>query len=118
MHGYQHVMHSTKAKLILPFYERSEFGGLPYEAQVVKIRESWALFVAEQVKPSVWIAPAHCFDRLTLKAIRNETPIRIVSDGIARDQYFEDGFFGCRSSFGVFPKNHPAFGPFVCIQTP
>ena len=39
MHGYQHVMHSTKAKLILPFYERSEFGGLPYEAQVAKIRE-------------------------------------------------------------------------------
>lgn len=93
MHGYQHVMHSTKAKLILPFYERSEFGGLPYEAQVAKIRESWAIFVAEQVEPSVWIAPAHCFDRLTLAAIRNETPIRIVSDGIARDQYFEDGFF-------------------------
>lgn len=93
MHGYQHRMHATKSKLVLPFYERSEFGGLSYEAQAEKIRKSWSLFVAEGVAPTAWIAPAHCFDRLTLKAIHNETPIRIVSDGIARGQYFEDGFF-------------------------
>lgn len=93
MHGYQHCMHPTKSKLILPFYEHSEFGGLPYEEQADKIRKSWSIFVAEGIEPTVWIAPAHCFDRITLRAIRNETPIRIVSDGIARDQYFEDGFF-------------------------
>ena len=93
MHGYQHTMHHTKSKLVLPFYQRSEFGGLSYEAQAEKIRKSWNLFTAQGVKPTTWIAPAHCFDRLTLKAIRNETPIRIVSDGIACDQYFEDGFF-------------------------
>ncbi len=93
MHGYQHRMHATKSKLVLPFYERSEFAGLSYEAQAAKIRKSWSLFVAERVEPTAWIAPAHCFDRLTLKAIHNETSIRIVSDGIARDQYFEDGFF-------------------------
>lgn len=93
MHGYQHTMHHTKSKLVLPFYQRSEFGGLPYEMQAEKIRKSWSLFVAHGVEPTAWIAPAHCFDRLTLAAIRNETPIKIVSDGIACDQYFEDGFF-------------------------
>ena len=93
MHGYQHRMHPTKSKLVLPFYERSEFGGLCYEAQAEKIRKSWSLFGAQGVAPTAWIAPAHCFDKLTLKAIHNETPIRVVSDGIARDQYFEDGFF-------------------------
>jgi predicted deacetylase len=93
MHGYQHRMHPTKSKLVLPFYEHSEFAGLSYESQVEKIRKSWALFAEKGIAPTAWVAPAHCFDRLTLKAIRNETPIKIVSDGIACDQYFEDGFF-------------------------
>lgn len=93
MHGYQHCMHPTKSRLVLPFYERSEFAGLSYESQAEKIRKSWSIFTENGVAPTAWIAPAHCFDRLTLAAIRNETSIRVVSDGIARDQYFEDGFF-------------------------
>jgi predicted deacetylase len=92
MHGYQHVLHNTKSKLVLPFYEHSEFAGLPYEQQAEKIRRSWKIFGSQGVEPTVWIAPAHCFDLLTLKAVRAETPIRIVSDGIARDQYYEAGF--------------------------
>ena len=92
MHGYQHLMHPTKSRLILPFYERSEFGGLPLEEQARKIKRSWETFCENGVGPTVWIAPAHCFDRVTLDAIRLETPIRTVSDGIARDQYYEYGF--------------------------
>ena len=92
MHGYQHVMHHTKSKLVLPFYQRSEFGGLSYDQQAEKIGRSWQLFVSEGVAPTVWIAPAHCFDWLTLEANRAETPIRIVSYGIARDQYYEHGY--------------------------
>jgi len=93
MHGYRHVMHHTTSKLVLPFYERSEFGGLPYGEQAEKIRLSWSIFVSQGIIPTVWIAPAHCFDLLTLKAIREETLIRIVSDGIARNEYYEHGFF-------------------------
>lgn len=93
MHGYRHVMHATKSKLILPFYEHSEFGGLPHDVQAEKIRRSWRIFLAEGVEPTVWVAPAHSFDRITLAAIREETTIRIVSDGIARDQFFDEGFF-------------------------
>lgn len=92
MHGYQHLMHRTTNKLILPFYQRSEFGGLSYEQQAEKIRQSWGIFTSQGVKPTVWIAPAHCFDWVTLEAIKAETPIRIVSDGIARDQYYEADF--------------------------
>ena len=43
------------------------------------------------VVPTMWVAPAHAFDRVTVQALLRETKIRIVSDGIARDQYFEDG---------------------------
>lgn len=93
MHGYQHLMHHTESKMVLPFYKRSEFTGLPYEEQAEKIRQSWYLFTAHGIEPTVWIAPAHCFDWLTLKAIQAETSIRIVSDGIARNQYYEAGFY-------------------------
>jgi hypothetical protein len=93
MHGYEHVFHEVdRKKLMLPFYDRSEFAGLNIKAQSAKIRLSWETFQAHGISPTVWIAPAHCFDRTTLLALKTVTPIRIVSDGIAYDQYFEDGF--------------------------
>ena len=93
LHGYKHQFHFVDRKrLVLPFYDRSEFGGLTLSEQSSKLRDAWELFQGEGVEPNVWIAPAHCFDRLTLEALRNETTIRIVSDGIAWDQYHEEGF--------------------------
>ena len=93
LHGYQHDMHPTNAKQILPIYKRSEFSGLPYQEQAKKIKKGYKILKDRGVNPTVWIAPAHCFDKKTLRAIFNETSIRIVSDGIAFDQYFEENFF-------------------------
>lgn len=93
MHGYRHVMHRvSRRNLVLPFYDLSEFSGLPYDEQAKKIRASMRIFSMERVEPKVWIAPAHCFDWLTIQAVANETPIRMISDGIARDAYFNKGF--------------------------
>lgn len=93
MHGYRHVFHPVaRAKLLLPFYDKSEFAGLPLPDQASLIARSWAVFVRERIHPTVWIAPAHCFDTDTLNAIRQETPIRIVSDGLALDQFHAHGF--------------------------
>jgi len=91
MHGYRHQLHETDRKLVLPFYRHSEFAGLPYEEQAAKMRAAWALFEQNGLSPRVWIAPAHCFEEDTLRALKAETPIRIVSDGIALDQFFEAG---------------------------
>jgi predicted deacetylase len=94
LHGYQHVFHAVdRRQLLLPFYDRSEFASLPLAAQAEKLRAAWALCQSHGVTPTVWIAPAHCFDRVTLTALREVTPIRIISDGIARDAYDEAGFF-------------------------
>lgn len=94
MHGYQHRLHFINRKqLILPFYDCSEFAGLSLEAQSKKICAAWEIFQREDVEPTVWIAPAHCFDRATLHALKAETSIRIISDGIACDQFLEDGFY-------------------------
>jgi len=92
MHGYRHVMHSTDAKLLVPFYSRSEFAGLSLGDQAAKIKAAWQLFLAEGVVPQVWVAPAHSFDRLTLGAVQAETSIRVVSDGIAWKPYRALGF--------------------------
>lgn len=107
MHGYQHQFHNVdRNRLLLPFYDRSEFAGLPYEAQAGKIRASWRMFKDAGVEPTAWIAPAHCFDRLTLDALRAETPIRIVSDGLARTQFFELGFYWLpQQLWSVVPKD-------------
>jgi predicted deacetylase len=94
MHGFRHVYHPVpRKKLVLPFYDRSEFGGLTYEQQASKLRESWRLFKLQDLEPNIWVAPGHCFDQTTLKALRDETPIRIVSDGIACNWYCEDDFY-------------------------
>jgi predicted deacetylase len=92
MHGHTHVMHPTDHKLLVPYYKRSEFAGLSAEAQRAKIRAAWQLFLAQGIVPEVWVGPAHSFDLLTLRAIREETSIRVVSDGIAWNTFYEHDF--------------------------
>ena len=104
MHGHTHIMHSTRSKLILPFYGRSEFAGLSLEAQAEKIRAGWAIFLAQGIAPKIWVAPAHCFDLLTLQAVSRETPIRVVSDGIAWDSYFEHDFYWIPQQLSAFAE--------------
>ena len=93
MHGDTHVMHPTHSKLVLPFYPSSEFAGLPLEAQAQRIRAGWQLFRAQDIEPTLWIAPAHSFDLATLAAVRAETSMRVVSDGIGWDTWYEHGFY-------------------------
>jgi predicted deacetylase len=92
MHGHTHVMHPTDERLLVPYYKRSEFAGLAYDEQKAKIRTAWDLFLSEGIEPRIWVAPAHSFNGLTLKALREETSIRIVSDGIAWNTFYEQGF--------------------------
>tara|TARA_B100001093_G_scaffold163411_1_gene155780 strand:+ start:9410 stop:10162 length:753 start_codon:yes stop_codon:yes gene_type:complete len=91
LHGYQHNMRPTNAKQILPIYKRSEFSGLSYEEQSFKIKRGYNILNKNGLNPTVWVAPAHCFDKTTLEVINNETSIRIVSDGIAFNTYFDFG---------------------------
>jgi predicted deacetylase len=92
MHGHTHVMRPTREPQLVPLYPRSEFAGLALAEQAAKIRESWRQFAVQSVTPQVWVAPAHSFDAVTLDAIRAETPIRVVSDGIGWSTWYEHGF--------------------------
>jgi len=85
-------MHATNERLLVPYYKRSEFAGLSFEHQRAKIRTAWSFFLSQGIEPRIWVAPAHSFNGLTLEALREETSIRIVSDGIAWNTFYEHGF--------------------------
>jgi predicted deacetylase len=85
-------MHTTNERLLVPYYKRSEFAGLSLDQQKAKIQVAWRIFLSQGIEPRIWVAPAHSFNKLTLIALREETSISVVSDGIAWDTFYEHGF--------------------------
>jgi predicted deacetylase len=104
MHGETHLMRPTDAEQILPFYKRSEFSGLSFEEQCQKISRSQAIFDKEGVRVETWIAPAHCFDWITVDALKKCTSIKIISDSIAANVYYEQGFYWIPQQLWGFRK--------------
>ena len=92
MHGYEHL-YTTTSGGINPVNKRSEFAGLRLDEQKRKIRQGYAILKEKGVDPKIFFAPSHTFDKNTLEALRTETDIRIISDTVASDVYFEDGFY-------------------------
>lgn len=92
MHGYEH-RYVTEDGGINPVNKRSEFAGLSYEEQAEKIRKGYQILVEHDISPEIFFAPSHTFDENTLKAIKSETPIRIISDTVAWDVYKEGEFW-------------------------
>lgn len=92
MHGYEHK-YVTEDGGINPVNKRSEFAGLSYKIQARKIREGYTGLKEHGIQPEIFFAPSHTFDLNTLKALYNETPIRIISDTIASDVYYRDQFY-------------------------
>jgi predicted deacetylase len=80
MHGYQHRYVTIDAGLV-GLNRYSEFAGLPREEQLGKLRHGLGILEREGVIPSVWVAPAHSFDRVTVELLVG-LGIRVVSDGL------------------------------------
>lgn len=115
MHGETHLMRPTDAEQILPFYKRSEFSGLSIDEQREKIRNAKKIFDREKVVVETWIAPAHCFDWLTLEALKKETSIKVISDSIATRVYFRKDFYWVPQQLWAF-RNLP-FGLWtICLH--
>ncbi|MCH6266012.1 DUF2334 domain-containing protein [Neobacillus citreus] len=92
LHGYTHVFCSNSGG-INPVNYRSEFADIPLEDQKKKISKGIKIFEKHGLYARVFFAPAHTFDMNTLKALRQVTDIRIISDTIANDIYKYDGFY-------------------------
>lgn len=91
MHGYTHVF-ETGVGGLNPVNERSEFAGVPLERQKEKICQGLALLHQHGIDPKIFFAPAHTFDENTLLALKTESDIRIISDTVANDLYYENDF--------------------------
>jgi len=92
MHGYNHKYISKNAGLI-PMNNQSEFAGVDIKIQRKKIRKSWQIFKDNDIIPNIWVAPSHTFDENTLKVLKEETAIQIISDGVSFFPYIKDDFF-------------------------
>jgi len=91
LHGYQH-RYLTQEGGLVPVGRKSEFAGLDLQVQQKKIRNAWRIFQSHHLKPRIWVAPGHSFDSNTLVALKRETDIELVSDGIALNCFMNDGF--------------------------
>ncbi len=90
MHGYQHV-YQTKCSGINPVNQRSEFAGVSLEKQKEMIKNGYNKLKANGIEVDIFFAPAHTFDNNTIQALKEVTPIRIISDTVANDVYVKDG---------------------------
>ena len=93
MHGYEHLYFITDKWRYVPIWNKTEFASLPLQDQRKKIRSAYDIFIQNGIKPRIFIAPSHTFDKNTLKALLLETDIRIISDCFAFDVFHEEEFF-------------------------
>jgi predicted deacetylase len=113
LHGYQHVP-ITRNPGILKLSPHSEFAGLPEEEQETKISKAIEIFKANGVKPDLWVAPWHSFDRITIKALKRHG-ITIISDGFSIYPYVDDGMLWVPRQLSSFRKR--LFGVYtVCFH--
>lgn len=90
MHGYEHV-YSTSNSGLVGINKRSEFAGIPLEKQIEMLSKSYQKFVDEKITPEIFVAPAHSFDRNTIRALKRATRIRYISDGYYLNVIRKDG---------------------------
>lgn len=104
LHGYNHVYANRNAKGLNPINDFSEFAGVALNEQKEKIRNGLEIFKKQGLTASIFVAPAHSFDENTLRALKEESNIRIISDTIAGDVYFQDGFYFIPQQCGAFRR--------------
>jgi len=78
-HGYQHV-YETRDPWVIGVKPQSEFAGLDADRQHQKLQSAHCIFREQALEPSVWVAPGHSFDYVTVELLA-KFGVRIISDG-------------------------------------
>ena len=79
VHGYQHLYQTNDPGLV-GLNKYSEFSDLSYEQQSKKLQKALSIFESYDIKPNLWIAPAHSFDKVTVRVL-SDLGIEVISDG-------------------------------------
>ena len=89
LHGYEHLYSSDKGGLF-PLNHFSEFAGLPHEKQNAMLAKGKEQLANWGIETDIFMAPAHSFDRSTLKALKKNGFI-YVTDGFGKRPYLRKG---------------------------
>jgi predicted deacetylase len=81
LHGYQHL-YTTRDAGLMGINKFSEFSGLSYAEQTLKLQRALDIFERERVIADLWVAPGHSFDGTTLQAL-SDLGVRRLSDGFS-----------------------------------
>ncbi len=84
-HGVNHV-YKTKKMGCFPLNQLSEFAGLDYEEQLKNLKKGKEILEAHDIKTDIFMAPAHSFDKNTLKALK-ELGFNKITDGFGDMPY-------------------------------
>lgn len=85
MHGCHHVYATDKGGLF-PLNNFSEFAGLSFGRQKELLMKGKALLAEKGIETELFMAPAHSYDKNTLKALK-ETGFRGLTDGFGDFPY-------------------------------
>lgn len=85
MHGYRHEYTTQKGGLF-PLNHFSEFAGISYKKQKEMIQKGKELLEAHGIHTEIFMAPAHSYDRNTLKALKDNGFVALT-DGFGKKPY-------------------------------
>ena len=89
MHGCYHV-YMTKQGGLFPLNDFSEFAGVAYAKQKEKLEQGLRCLEKLGMRPEIFMAPGHSFDKNTLRALK-ECGFRYVTDGFGDAPYLREG---------------------------
>lgn len=114
IHGCQHRF-ETDCSGLLGIHCKSEFAGLPFERQYAKLAKAKDIFARQGINSTTFMAPAHTFDRETLRALRL-AGIYTITDGYGFYPYTFDQILFVPQMFAT-PRPMP-FGVFTfCLHS-
>ena len=113
MHGFEHV-YTTQRGGLFPLNHFSEFAGLPYEKQRQMLEDGKKLLEDKGVVTDLFMAPAHSYDRNTLKALK-DTGFKGITDGFGDCPYVYQGltFYPISFRFSATLKKKKGYSTMV-----
>lgn len=91
LHGLHHNLRHIGFRHLVPINNYGEFPGLSEEYQKSMIHGASAIFCENNIESSIFVAPAHGLDKVTCKVLAEMEVPWVISDGFARDIFYEHG---------------------------
>ena len=89
LHGLEHKLKLCKTSL-LNVSKQSEYTGLNYSNQKLMLNKGLSILESRGLTPKFFAAPAHGFDKITLKVL-NDINFKNISDGFSRNVCIKKG---------------------------